>query len=172
MTNMNSIPPDPYLGEIRIFCGNFPPQNWELCDGKLYKIADYQLLFGLIHTTYGGDGVTTFGVPDLQGRIPISIGPSFPLGTAGGESTIALTWQQMPTHSHTVYTNNEGGNNLPNNNTWGFSASNPYSFLQGNLALNRNCIPSYGKGQAHENRIPYQALNYIIAMLGRYPTLA
>ena len=90
----------PYVGEIRIFAGNFPPAGWMFCEGQLLPISEYETLFNLIGTTYGGDGQSTFGLPDLRGRLPIHQGNGFTLAQTGGVETVNLTMNQIPSHSH------------------------------------------------------------------------
>jgi microcystin-dependent protein len=165
--------PGPYLGEIRLFCSasRTPPKNWAYCNGQLLKIADNEALYNLIGTTYGGDGQTSFALPDLQGRVPLHIGANYPLGRKEGEEAVTLTQNELPKHTHTVNSNAEGSYTSPANNFWGYSSSNPYATLPGGLTLNAASISSYGSGNAHENRIPFLVINYIIALVGKYPTV-
>jgi microcystin-dependent protein len=115
---------EPYIGEIRMFAGNFAPQGWAFCNGQLLSIAENDVLFSLIGTTYGGDGQTTFALPDLRGRIPVHQGRStfgtiFPLGSTGGTETVTLTQAQIPSHSHPLYIQSGQGNlTMPENAFW------------------------------------------------------
>ncbi len=164
------LPPDPYLGEIRLCSGNFAPKNWALCNGQLLNIAGNEDLFFLIGTIYGGDGTSNFALPDLQGRVPLHQGVGFPVGKNGGEESVTLSVNELPGHQHTVYSNEEGGSDIPTGNLWGFSSSKPYVAAQGDLALNIAAISTFGKGKGHENRIPFLAISYIIALKGGFPT--
>jgi microcystin-dependent protein len=104
----------PYVGEIRMFAGNFAPAGWMFCEGQLLPISEYETLFNLIGTTYGGDGQSTFALPDVRGRVPLHFGNGFTLAETGGVETVTLTVQQIPTHSHAALaTNNVGGTTAP-----------------------------------------------------------
>src|ERR1700675_1584026 len=111
----------PYVGEIRMFGGNFAPAGWMFCEGQLLPISEYDTLFTLIGTTYGGDGQSTFALPDLRGRIPIHVGPGFAVAQNGGAETVTLTVQQIPAHTHAAMSASGSGNGVsnPTNNTWG-----------------------------------------------------
>jgi microcystin-dependent protein len=162
-------PPDPFLGEIRLFAGNFAPKDWALCDGRLLSINDNETLFTLFGTTYGGDGTNTFGLPDLRGRVPVSEGNGIPLGTSAGKEYIALNVSEMPRHQHIANCSSEGGEGNPTNQFWAFSSANPYFAGQGVLVINSNSLTSVGLGEKHENRIPFQAITYIMSLKGVYP---
>lgn len=168
---------DQYLGEIRMFAGNFAPVGWALCNGSLLSIAQYDALFALIGTTYGGNGQTTFALPDLRGRIPIhmgqnpSTGTTYNLGQAGGVETVTLTSQQMPAHTHQVYaTTADGTQSSPANGLWAKSALNEYSTATAPVtAMAANAVVPVGGNQPHDNIMPYQCINFIIATEGLWP---
>lgn len=162
---------DPYLGEIRMFAGNFAPQGWAKCDGQLLRIADYEVLFALIGTAYGGDGTTNFALPDLRGRIPIHISGSYPLGTAGGTEEVTLTSAQIPSHTHIPQADSALGRGAdPTGQFW---ASNDYeNFLpniETSVVMNSGSVSSTGGNQPHENMMPSLGVTYIIALQGEYP---
>ena len=158
----------PYIGEIRIFSGTFAPAGWHFCDGALLNISDNQTLFNLIGTLYGGDGQTTFALPDLQGRVPIHTSSSHPLGNKGGDEQVALSADQMAKHSHIAIANNESATTSdPTNMTWATSFYNAYSYQQPDTAL--VATSPQGGNQAHDNMMQYLVINYIIALNGIYP---
>jgi microcystin-dependent protein len=162
---------DPYVGEIRMFGGNFAPAGWAFCQGQLLSIPDYQTLFQLIGTTYGGDGQNTFGLPDLRGRLPIHIGAGFPLSASGGVETVTLIPNQMPAHSHTVSATTNGNTaSLPGGN---FLAAGPDIYDQNkpglyNMAAAISTTP--GGNQPHSNLQPYLCVNFILSLFGVYPS--
>jgi microcystin-dependent protein len=167
----------PYVGEIRMFGGNFAPAGWAFCDGQLIAISENEVLFQLLGTTYGGDGQSTFALPDLQGRIPIHVGTnangvSFVQGQKAGAETVTLTTQQIPSHSHPALANS-GGNGVtsPANNFWGaVTASDPYSNATPDATMNAASIGFTGGNQPHDNMMPYQCVNFIISLFGIFPT--
>ena len=166
----------PFVGEIRIFGGNFAPAGWAFCDGSLLSIAENDILFNLIGTTYGGDGQNTFALPDLRGRLPMHMGNGAGLsprviGEMGGVETVTLTQQQMPVHSHTALAVSGSGNQAtPQNGVWAGSTSARYSSSAPTLAMNPSLVQQCGGGQPHENIMPYLTLSFIIALSGIYPT--
>lgn len=164
-----------YIGEIRIFGGNFAPVGWAFCDGQVLPIAEYDALFSLIGTTYGGDGQTTFALPDLRGRIPLSQGQSttgrtYNLGEKGGTEQVSLTLNQLPAHTHTVNASTAAGDkNSPQNATW---ASGNLEYAQdgsNSFQLHQQNISPTGSGQAHNNMMPYLPVHFIICLTGLYP---
>lgn len=174
---------DQYLGEIRPFAGfkNRIPEGWQLCDGSLLSIQNNQALFSLLGTSFGGDGTTTFGVPDLRGRLPIGSGQGTGLtsrvfASSGGSESVTLGAAQVPAHSHAFNvskdnaTSNSPSGNLyanPTPNSFYATTPAPNSKLQ---VLDDDTIPmSGGNGQSHENRMPTMAINYIIATAGIFP---
>lgn len=161
----------PFVGEIRQFAGNFAPQGWALCAGQLMPISDNDVLFNLIGTTYGGDGQTTFALPNLLGRVPIHVGSGLPIGSVGGSETVTLNSNQLPAHSHPVASSATGGSDNPTGNVWGGAQSvAPYGASPGNATMNPGSLGLSGGNLPHENRIPFVAVTYIIALYGIYPT--
>jgi len=161
---------NPYVGEIRMFGGNFAPAGWMFCQGQLLAISQYETLYNLIGTTYGGDGLSTFGLPDLRGRLPIDVGPGFVLAQSGGAETVTLTTNQMPAHSHTVSASTgQNSATLPGNS---FLATGPDIYEQntpGNTTMAAT-ISSVGGSQPHDNFQPYLCLSFIISLFGVYPS--
>lgn len=174
---------NPFLGEIRMFAGNFNPRGWAFCKGQLLPISQNDALYALIGTTYGGDGQETFGLPDLQGRLPINQGQgpglsNYIIGQKGGTESVTLTIQQMPAHSHTLSATTTVGNQPAPTNTsfpatllgtaelYAVPGANPLK--QG--AMNNNSISAVGGNQPHENRMPALVINFIIALEGVFPS--
>ena len=160
-----------YVGEIQICAGNFAPLNWHFCDGSLLAISEYDTLFSLIGTTYGGDGQTTFAVPDLRGRIPIHQGGGFVIGQSGGAEAVTLTTQQLPVHSHPMTAAAIGGDQpSPAGNVLANSLSiTPYINDAPGAAM-AAAIAAAGGSQPHNNLQPYICINYIISLFGIYPS--
>lgn len=168
---------DPYIGEIRMFGGNFAPVGWALCNGSLLPISGYEPLFALLGTTYGGDGQNTFAVPDLRGRVPIHMGKNpttgttFTIGQSAGVETVTLISQQMPAHTHVVHAVAAPGDvNSPSGALWAESNLNEYA-TQGvaDTAMAANAVSPAGGSQPHENMMPFQCVTFIIATEGIYP---
>jgi microcystin-dependent protein len=160
----------PYVGEIRIFAGNFAPANWMFCDGQLLPISEYETLFNLIGTYYGGDGQSTFGLPDLRGRLPIHTGNGFVLSQNGGAESVTLVANTIPAHSHTVSASTSPSNTaVPSGN---YLASGPDIYDQGKpgTAVMAGAISSAGGSQPHSNFQPYLCLEFIISLFGIYPS--
>ena len=168
----------PYIGEIRLFAGNFAPAGWAFCDGQLMPISENDALFTLIGTTYGGDGQETFAMPNLQSRIPIhqGTGPGLTgkiIGEMAGTEAETLTIQQIPTHNHAFLASTDpgsivtpGGNMLATSNAvtvFRPLASNPAT------AMNAQSITPVGGSQPHDNLHPFLAINYIISLFGLFP---
>lgn len=169
----------PYIGEIRMFGGTFAIAGWAFCNGALQSISQNQALYQLLGTTYGGDGVNTFGLPDLQGRIPVHQGQgaglqNYVLGQKAGVESVTLTGAQLPAHSHTAMGSATGGAaTSPANNTWGNSAIANKSFGPGasaNASMNAGSMGFSGNNQPHDNLLPFVVLNFIIALDGVFPT--
>jgi microcystin-dependent protein len=166
---------NPYIGEIRIFSGNFAPKGWAFCNGQLLSIQSNTALFSLLGTYYGGNGTTTFALPNLQSRIPIHQGqgpglsPYF-IGQQGGFETTTLNGQQLPQHNHSVAvfnapgTTNRSGGNYAADSTSG----NIYQTAQ-NSTLNASALTFTGSNQPHNNIQPYLCVSFIIALVGIYP---
>lgn len=162
---------NPYIGEIRLFAGNFAPAGWAFCDGTLLAISQNDALFNLIGTTYGGDGQTTFALPDLRSRVPVHVGSGFVLAQTGGAEQVTLTVNQIPAHSHVPLANSSTGTqSSPAGNVWASSANLPYSASAPGAALQANAIGSAGGSQPHDNMIPFVAVNFIISLFGVFPT--
>lgn len=169
---------DQYLGEVRMFAGNFAPYGWALCNGQLLSIAQNTALFSLIGTYYGGDGVTTFALPNLQSRVAIHQGQGvglspYVVGQVGGNENITLTSQQMPQHNHTMATfNGPGGTIHPANAILASTTSDkPYTTgASDGSTLNASAISFAGSSQPHSNIQPYLCITFIIALQGIYPS--
>lgn len=164
----------PYVGEIRMFGGNFAPAGWAFCDGATMAISENDVLFNLIGTTYGGDGQQTFNLPDLQGRLPMHQGNSHVIGEKGGVETVTLTTQQIPTHSHAPLSVSGNGNQTtPQNGVWAGVTASIYSANAPDLvnnAFNNTLGGSAGGSQPHDNMMPYLAISFIISLFGIYPS--
>lgn len=164
----------PYVGEIRMFAGNFAPAGWMFCEGQLLPISEYETLFNLIGTTYGGDGESTFALPDLRGRIPIHQGNGFVLAETGGAEEITLTVNQIPAHSHPALgSTNTGTGTAPLNNVLSnlVSATNSaYGTDNPQTNLSPQSISSVGGNQPHTNFQPYLCVNFIISLFGIFPS--
>jgi len=170
-----------FIGEIRIFAGNFAPRSWALCDGQLLPINNYQALFSILGTTYGGDGRTTFALPDLRGRFAMHPGTGAGLsqrrlGEKGGTETVLLTVGQMPQHNHTAVVNAqslEGDATIPDAGYWAKSGQgDPDYHSSADTTMNAGAVVvgNSGGNQAHNNMPPYQCVNYIICLYGVYPS--
>lgn len=165
----------PYLGEIRLFAGNYAPRDWAFCDGSVLQIANNETLFQLIGTTYGGDGQETFALPDFRGRVPIHQGAGYSIGNIGGVEAVALTVSQIPSHRHLPQcASGAGVSASPGGNVWAASpnaSATPYSgSAVSTTAMGSTMVASVGGSQAHENRIPFVAVNYIISLTGIFPS--
>jgi microcystin-dependent protein len=162
----------PYVGEIRMFAGNFAPVGWMFCEGQLLPISENETLFQLIGTTYGGDGESTFALPDLRGRIPIHQGNGFILAETGGAEEITLTVNQIPAHSHpllattTVATDINATGRVPAQTlTFDFYQSSPPT-----APMAPQSISSVGGSQPHTNFQPYLCIDFIISLFGIFPS--
>jgi len=162
---------EPFIGEIRVFAGNFAPAGWALCNGQLVTISDNDALFQLIGTTYGGDGQNTFALPNLQSRIPIHAGAGFVQGQQGGTEEVALTLNQIPLHGHTpMAASGSASSTSPAGNRWAVWADDPYSTAAPNATLDPTSLATSGSAQPHENMPPFLALSFIIALEGVFPS--
>lgn len=162
----------PYVGEIRMFGGNFNPAGWWFCDGTLLPIAQYETLFQLIGTTYGGDGETTFAVPDLRGRVPIHQGNSFTVGETGGAEEITLTVNQIPGHPHAMLAslNNAGLATVAGNIVGQVGATQIYREVPAASPMAAQACTSTGGSQPHTNFQPYLCITFIISLFGIFPS--
>src|SRR5262249_13690651 len=166
----------PYVGEIRIFAGNFAPQGWAFCDGSLIPIAENPTLFQLIGTTYGGDGQSTFALPDLRSRVPIHAGTdagrTFTLGETGGAETETRTTTQIPAHSHVPQANSGAGNqSSPANGVWASpSTGTIYSNVAPTLTMDPAAAGMAGGSQPHDNMMPFLVVNFILSLFGVFPS--
>jgi len=162
----------PYVGEIRMFAGNFAPAGWMFCEGQLLPISEYETLFNLIGTTYGGDGQSTFSLPDMRGRIPIHQGGGFTLAETGGVEEVTLTVSQIPSHSHPLMVSTgPGSGNTPAGHV---TAESPNISLYIEdapaVAMNAAAITSTGGSQPHTNFQPYLCVSFIISLFGIFPS--
>jgi microcystin-dependent protein len=172
--------PEPYIGEIRMFAGNFPPNGWMFCEGQLIAISENSALFNLIGTTYGGDGQSTFALPDLRGRLPLHAGTfagqTFILGQNGGTETVTLTTQQIPIHTHAQQCSNGTGATVNANPTAAVASVadiSQYSTAGSDgTQMGTPAMTSDGAGgsQPHDNFMPYLCINFIISMFGVFPS--
>ncbi|MGE5396789.1 MAG: phage tail protein [Chitinophagales bacterium] len=166
---------DPYLGEIRMFAGNYAPLDWALCNGQLLNISQYSALFSLIGTYYGGDGTTTFALPDLRGRVPVGQGQgpgltNRTMGQMDGAETVTLTVSNLPTHSHAVMVNNSAGTlSSPSDAVWASNVSQ-YSTASPDGQMSSAAITSSGSSTAHENMMPSFCINFVICLNGIFPS--
>ena len=162
----------PFIGEIRMFAGNFAPVGWAFCNGAIIPIDQNDALFNLIGTTYGGDGQTTFALPNLQSRVPIHVGPGFALGQSGGAETVTLTTSQIPAHSHVAQANsNQGTASTPANTVWAAEATlTQYSNAAPSVGMDPAALGSAGGSQPHDNMIPFLVINFILSLFGIFPS--
>jgi microcystin-dependent protein len=169
--------PEPYVGEIRMFAGNFAPNGWMLCQGQTLPIAENNELFQLIGTTYGGDGEETFNLPNLASRVPIHMGTgpdgtTYQLGELAGTEQETLTVQQIPIHTHPFAASlNPAASNTPVGNVLGEQGTiNLYLSDAPNVAMNASCVSPVGGSQPHENTQPFLCINFIISLFGVFPS--
>lgn len=162
----------PYVGEIRLFAGNYAPADWMFCDGSLLPISEYEPLFLLIGTTYGGDGEFTFALPDLRGRGPLHQGPGYVLGQAGGAETVALVADNLPAHSHVLQASRQQASlsQPATDSMLGASNSHVYGTATPTIGMSPQMMGSAGKSAPHKNMPPYLAVNYIISLFGIFPS--
>ncbi|RXT04271.1 phage tail protein [Ammoniphilus sp. CFH 90114] len=168
---------EPYVGEIRMFAGNFAPAGWMFCHGQLLSIWENDMLFSLIGTIYGGDGVNTFALPDLRGRAPVhmgqlSAGNKYILGEMGGVEKVTLTVNQIPAHHHIPQASTlEATTSSPQHAVWAKSNLQPYgNHVNPNARMANECLGRTGGNQPHNNLMPYLAINYIISLFGIFPS--
>lgn len=162
--------PEPFLGEIRMLGFGFPPTGWALCDGQLLPINQNQSLYSLLGDTYGGDGRTTFALPDLRGRVPIHVGEGFEEGQRGGAAAHPLSVEEMPAHGHTARASDQAGDTpVPADAVLG-RANNLYAEAADPTSLRSGTIAGEGDGRPHQNMQPYLGTNFVIALRGLFPT--
>ena len=162
----------PYVGEIRMFAGNYAPAGWMFCEGQLLPISENDVLFQLIGTTYGGDGQSTFGLPDLRGRLPLHVGAGFQMGQTGGVEEVTLTTQQTPLHTHPLQASADPAT-VPNpqSNTLAATATaTPYFNSTPATPLAPQSVSITGGSQPHTNFQPYLCVDFIISLYGIYPS--
>jgi microcystin-dependent protein len=162
---------EPYVGEIRIFGGTFPPVNWAFCNGQLLPISEYETLFTLLGTTYGGDGETTFALPNLISRMPVGAGPNSVIGALAGTESVALTTANLPAHTHAARANDTAATSTsPAGNVWAAWGDSPYTTDSAHAAMDVAGVAAVGQGLPHNNRAPYLGLSFIIAFSGIFPS--
>jgi microcystin-dependent protein len=160
----------PFVGEIRMFGGNFAPQGWAFCNGQLMAIDQNPTLFQLIGTTYGGDGQTTFGLPNLQGRIPIHQGSGFVIGQLAGEENHTLTTNEIPSHTHAVNAKGEFTSGSPSGNVFAGGGASVFKAGAPTNTMNAGVVNRNPGGQPHNNLMPFLAVSFIISLFGIFPS--
>jgi microcystin-dependent protein len=162
----------PYVGEVRMFAGNFAPAGWMFCEGQLLPISEYETLFNLIGTTYGGDGQSTFALPDLRGRIPLHFGNGFTLAESGGVETVTLTVSQIPAHSHPFLVSSDDASSDAPSGAMVARSPQIKAFHSGGptVAMAPQFIGSTGGSQPHDNFQPYLCVDFIISLFGIFPS--
>jgi microcystin-dependent protein len=162
---------EPFLGQIAMVSFNFAPKGYALCNGQTLSIQQNTALFSLLGTTYGGNGTTTFNLPNLQGATPLHVCNGFALGQAGGEAAHTLILSEMPTHSHQLQGDSAVATTpAATGNIWGSSTANPFSNVAPNTTMNPTAIGFAGGSQPHDNFQPYLVINFVIALVGIFPT--
>lgn len=161
----------PFLGEVKLISWNFPPKGWAFCNGQLLPINQNQALFSLLGTAYGGNGQTTFALPDLRGRAALHQGQGFTVGQRAGEEFHTLITGEMPQHNHLVNASDTQGNlNTVQGNLLAREVGVPYGALSSPTTLHPTTVTNFGGSQAHENRQPFLVINFIIALQGIFPS--
>jgi len=168
---------EPFVGQIKMFAGNFAPRGFAFCDGQLLAISGNDALFSLLGTIYGGDGRTTFGLPDLRGRLPLHVGQgpglsNRPIGSKGGTEKETITEAQLPSHTHTMQGSSSTANQSGPQNRVVAEASTFSLYQSGapNVQMLPDAITSVGGGQSHTNLMPFLCINFIIALFGVFPS--
>ncbi|MGH2688311.1 MAG: phage tail protein [Actinomycetota bacterium] len=161
---------EPFLSEIRIMSFGFPPKGWALCDGQFLPINQNQALFALLGTTYGGNGQTTFALPDLRARVPLHMGGGHVLGESAGEASHTLSVGELPAHTHTVGASSDNGATPIPANAVLAAANNVYAAAGSLTPLQPASVGNTGASQAHENRPPFLGLSFCIALVGIFPS--
>jgi microcystin-dependent protein len=166
----------PYIGEIRMVGFNFAPAGWQLCQGQLLSISNFEALFNLIGTTYGGDGQNTFALPDLRSRIPIhqgtpNGGPTYPIGEESGTENVTIQISQMPQHNHLLNAQSATGTQpSPSGGVWAGSDLDQFSSGSLTTTMSNSLVGSGGGSQPHDNMSPYQCVNFAISLFGIFPS--
>lgn len=161
---------DNFVGEIRMVPFNFAPKGWAMCNGQLMPISQNTALFSLLGTFYGGDGKSTFALPNLQGSAPVMMGSQIVIGQSGGTETVTLTADEMPAHTHTPNASGSGASQPgPAGNLWAQGTASAFSVGAPNSVMNPRSVVEAGVGDAHNNLQPYLVLNFIIALQGIFP---
>jgi microcystin-dependent protein len=161
----------PFLGEIKLISWNYAPKGWAFCNGQLMQINQNQALFSLLGTNFGGNGQTTFGLPDLRGRGALHQGAGFIVGQAGGEEAHTLTQAEMPDHTHALNASQSDGNTqTPAGNVLARTVNNIYGGLNNLTTLNAASVTTVGGSQPHVNMQPYLTINFVIALVGVFPS--
>ncbi len=163
----------PYVGEIRMFGGNFAPAGWMLCQGQLLAISNYDTLFNLIGTTYGGDGSSTFALPNLASRVPVHAGGSYVIGESGGVEEVTLNVNQIPSHSHGLpATSSSASQSSPAGGVPASWSGNQYTDTAPTGAMAAGMVGATGGSQPHDNMVPFLCVNFIISLFGVFPSLS
>lgn len=162
---------EPFIGEVKVISFNFPPRGWAFCNGQTLPISQNQALFAILGTTYGGDGISTFMLPNLQGRMPIHAGRGYSIGNVGGETSHTLTINEMPAHNHPAMAqsvaSNPGSN--PASSVWA-AYTQPLFNNTANTTMSPSAVGNAGANLPHQNLPPYLVLNYVIALVGIFPS--
>ncbi len=162
---------EPFIAEIRMVAFDFAPRGWALCNGQLLPINQNQALFSILGTTYGGNGQTTFALPDLRGRSPVHSGAQIVLGERSGEENHTLINAEMPAHTHPVKGDAASASvSTPTGNVWAASGNNPFSSSAPDTAMNPASVTAAGGSQPHSNLQPYLVVNFVIALQGIFPS--
>jgi microcystin-dependent protein len=160
----------PFMGEIKLVSFNFAPKGWAMCNGQFLPINQNQALFSLLGTMYGGNGQTTFALPNLRGCVPIHMGSGHTIGEKAGSTAVTVNIQQLPTHLHPMMASSTNGDVAFANNTVLAPAQNLYGPANNLTTLAPNSVSSVGGSQAHNNMMPYLVLNFVIALQGIFPS--
>jgi microcystin-dependent protein len=160
---------DPYLGEIRVFPFGFAPRGWALCNGQILPINQNQALFSLLGIAFGGDGRTTFALPDLQGRVPMHESSTQSIGISAGEESHTLTQVEMPSHTHSVWARPTANTGFPEDAVWAASTETAFA-ASPNATMSPNAVATAGGNQPHENRPPYLVVGFAMAIEGIFPS--
>lgn len=159
-----------FLGEIRVVAFNFPPKGWAFCNGQTLAINQNQALFALLGTMYGGNGITTFQLPNFQGRLPLHVGQGFQQGQNGGEETHTLTISEMPAHLHPVLASSNPASQPSPAGAFATDTGRNVYATSGNAVMAQQAVAPAGQSQPHENRSPFLVLNFCIALVGIFPS--